>query len=66
MRDRAHDHGVTRWDDPRITADWLGIGGDTHPAMFDAMVAVNRETGPAVRPARIDADEGRWREPTGL
>ncbi len=25
------------------------------------MIAVNRETGPAVRPARIEADEGRWR-----
>ena len=66
MRDRAHDRGVTRWDDPRITAEWLGIAGETHPAMFDAMVAVNRETGPAVRPARIEADEGRWREPAAL
>ena len=62
MRDRARGRGVTRWDDPRITADWLGIGGEAHPAMFDALVAVNRETGPAVRPARIEADLGRWRE----
>jgi hypothetical protein len=66
MRDRAHDRGVTRWDDPRISADWLGIAGEAYPAMFDAMVAVNRETGPAVRPARIDADEGRWRDPARL
>jgi len=62
MRDRAHARGVTRWDDPRISADLLGISGETHPAVFDAMIAVNRETGPAIRPARIDADEGRWRE----
>jgi hypothetical protein len=66
MRDRAHERGVTRWDDPRISADLLGISGEAHPAVFDAMIAVNRETGPAVRPARIDADEGRWREPAGL
>lgn len=61
MRDRARERGVTRWDDPRISADWLGIAGEVHPPMFDALVAVNRETGPAVRPARIEADEGRWR-----
>jgi hypothetical protein len=62
MRDRAHDRGVTRWDDPRISADWLGIAGEAYPAMFDALIAVNRETGPGVRPAHIGADEGRWRE----
>jgi len=62
MRDRARARGVTRWDDPRISAGWLGITGETHPAMFDAMIAANRDTGPAVRPARIGADEGRWRE----
>jgi len=61
-RDRARDRGVTRWDDPRITADLLGIRGETRPAMFDAMIAVNRETGAPVRPARIEADGGRWRE----
>jgi hypothetical protein len=61
-RDRARQHGITRWDDPRISADLLGISGETHPAMFDAMIAVNRETGAPVRPARIEADEGRWRE----
>ncbi|HAF11805.1 MAG TPA: hypothetical protein DCK98_17260 [Chloroflexi bacterium] len=61
MRDRARGRGVTRWDDPRISADWLGITGETYPAMFDALIAVNRETGPALRPAHIDADDGRWR-----
>jgi hypothetical protein len=62
MRDRARARGVTRWDDPRVSADLLGITGESNPAMFDAMIAANRETGPAVRPARIDSDEGRWRE----
>ena len=62
MRDRARERGVTRWDDLRISADLLGIMGEAHPAMFDAMIAVNRETGPAMRPAHIEADEGRWRE----
>jgi hypothetical protein len=62
MRDRARERGVTRWDDPRVSADLLGISGEVNPAMFDAMIAVNRETGPALRPAHIEADDGRWRE----
>jgi hypothetical protein len=62
MRDRARRRGVTRWDDDRISAELLGISGESHPAMFDALIAVNRDTGPAMRPAHIEADEGRWRE----
>ncbi|MHB8631231.1 MAG: hypothetical protein ACYC9W_04815 [Candidatus Limnocylindria bacterium] len=65
-RDRAHDRGVTRWDDPRISADLLGIGGQTYPAMFDALIAANRDAGAPVRPARIDVDDGRWREPAAV
>lgn len=68
MRDRARERGVTQWDDERVSAEWLGISGESHARMFDALLAVNRETGPAVRPARIDADGGRWRtrEPVEL
>ena len=62
QRDRAREHGVTRWDDPRVSAALLGIGGETRGPVFDAILAVNREPGPPVRPARITADGGRWRE----
>ena len=62
MRDRARARGVTRWDDPKISAEWLGITGDTHPRMFDAMLAANRDGGPAVRPSRITVEDERWRE----
>ena len=61
-RDRAWAQGVTRWDDPRVSAELLGIGGDTRGPVFDAILAVNREPGPPVRPERIAADGGRWRE----
>jgi hypothetical protein len=61
MRDRAHEQGATRWDDPRISAEFLGVTGEAHGRMFDALVAANRDEGPAVRPARIGADEGQWR-----
>ena len=66
MRDRARERGVTRWDDPQVSADLLGVTGETHGAMFDALVRANREPGPPLRPARIAADEGRWREPRPL
>jgi len=62
MRERAHARGVTRWDDPRISADWLGITGEAHAPRFDALIAANRDNGPAVRPAHIDVDDRRWRE----
>ena len=61
MRDRAVARGVTRWDDPRVSAGWLGLTGEAHAPMFDAMLRANREDGPAVRPARIAVDADRWR-----
>jgi hypothetical protein len=62
MRDRARERGVTRWDDPLISAEWLGITGEVHPPMFDALIAANRDAGPPVRPARIEVEDDRWRE----
>ena len=61
MRERARDRGVTRWDDRRISAEFVGLSGEAHAVMFDALIAANRDTGPALRPARISADGGRWR-----
>ena len=61
MRDRARSRGVTRWDDPRVSAALLGVSGERYAPMFDALVAANREDGPPVRPARIAADDDRWR-----
>ena len=62
MRERARARGVTRWDDPKISAEWLGITGERYPLMFDAMIAANRGGGPVVRPARIEVADDRWRE----
>ncbi len=61
-RDRAHGLGVTRWDDPRVSAELLGIGGETRGPMFDAILSANRDPGPAVRPGLITADNGQWRD----
>ena len=63
MRDRAHERGVTRWDDPRVSAHMLGLLGESHGVMFDVLIEANRDDGPPLRPARIEVDGGQWRAP---
>jgi hypothetical protein len=60
-RARAHDAGVTRWDDPRTSAALLGIGNEKEAAIVDAVLAVNRKGGAAVMPPRITAAADVWR-----
>ena len=62
LRYAAHARGLLRWDDPRTSAGALGVDGAYAPAL-DAVIAVNRDRGEAVRPARISADAERWRVP---
>ena len=62
-RDRraaAHSAGITRWDDPRVSAALLGIDGD-NARTLDAVISVNRDDGDPVRPRRVGADESTWR-----
>lgn len=60
-RRTAHDAGITRWDDPRVSASLLGFGPTREAEVLDAILQVHRD-GPPIRPARIGADDGRWRE----
>ncbi|MDQ3096928.1 MAG: hypothetical protein M3Q61_02010 [Chloroflexota bacterium] len=64
-RETAHAAGITRWDDPRVSAATLGLTGARDPLVLDAILRVHRE-GEPVQPARIAADEGRWRERAAL
>ena len=60
-RARAHAVGITRWDDPRLdTAVFAMSEKDT--IILDAVLAVNRDGGDALRPARLR--DGIWRTPT--
>ena len=61
-RARAHDAGVTRWDDPRVSSQLLGIGGEKEAAIVDAVLAVNRPGGETVRPERMVAGTQEWRQ----
>ncbi|MEK7861017.1 MAG: hypothetical protein AAB284_06660, partial [Chloroflexota bacterium] len=63
IRAAAHSRGVTRWDDRRVSAAFLGLHGDG-AAVVDALLEANRSHGSQiVFPARITADEERWRAP---
>ncbi|HEV8671829.1 MAG TPA: hypothetical protein VGS01_13970 [Candidatus Limnocylindria bacterium] len=61
-RARAHDAGVTRWDDPRMSAQVLGISNEREAAIVDAVLAVNRPGGEAVRPERMVTATQIWRQ----
>jgi hypothetical protein len=60
IRTTAHALGVTRWDDRRTSASLFGVDGE-HARTLDAVIAVNRDHGDVLRPARVSADEDRWR-----
>lgn len=64
VRAHAHSRGVTRADDPRVSAEFLGITTQNGARTVDAILHVDRARDRQyVRPARIGADEGRWRDP---
>ncbi len=64
-RARAHALGITRWDDPRLTAATLGLR-DKDAGVLDAVLAVNRDGGPPVRPARLRSGAWRVRAPVEI
>ncbi len=64
VRAQAHARGVTRADDPRVSAEFLGIAAHQGArAVNDILAADRARDRHYVRPARIEADEGRWRTP---
>ncbi|MDE3102159.1 MAG: hypothetical protein KGJ98_07970 [Chloroflexota bacterium] len=64
LRAAAHARGVTRLDDERATAAFLGLNGQNGERIVDAILTGDRARDHGyVRPARITADEERWRAP---
>ncbi len=63
----GHAAGITRWDDPSLSAATLGFSDDTQGRTLDAILAANRRPQtPGVSPARILSNDGDWREPAPL
>ena len=61
-RARAHELGVTRWDDPRVSSELLGISSEKEAAIVDAVLAVNRPGVETVRPERMTRSTQIWRQ----
>ena len=62
VRAQAHARGVTRIDDPRVSAEFLGIAAQNGARAVDAILAADRARDSRyVRPERISADAGAWR-----
>jgi len=57
-RARAHAMGITRWDDPRLSAAMLGLS-PKESAVLEAVLAVNRNGDPPMLPVRLR--DGDWR-----
>ena len=59
-RKAAHNNGIYRWDDPRVTVDALTVSGRTIKPRLERILAVNADGGPAVLPARVEASRNEW------
>jgi hypothetical protein len=67
IRAQAHARGVTRADDQRVDAAFLGISSQNGARTVDAILAVDRgRDAQHIHPGRIGADEGRWRSPAAV
>jgi hypothetical protein len=59
--------GITRWDDPKLSASILGLGDSTEGRRLDAVLTANRSTGDeALFPARLVTKLGRWQQPASF
>ena len=61
-RTRAHAAGITRWDDPLLEASVFGVN-EKDARLLEAVLAVNRDGGPPLRPERLRDGEWRVRAP---
>ena len=61
-RREANARGLTRWSDKRVTPAAIGITGPKQEPTLRALLEVNRDDGPAVRPGQIVAERAKWIE----
>ena len=61
-RQDANRQGLMRWTDPRVTPETLGVTGTSTAPNLRALLDVNREPGPDVRPAHISEARADWIE----
>ena len=59
-RRTAHNAGIYKWDDPRLTPEAVGVTGAQQGPTLQQFLEVNVGGGPTVRPARIEQDREEW------
>ena len=60
-RSHAHSQGITRWTDPRLSAETVGIISGERYDTLNRILQVNREQGsPLILPATIKAAREEW------
>jgi hypothetical protein len=63
-RELATASGITRWDDPALSARAIGLDDSIEGRRLDAVLLANRSTGDqAVFPARFVSNIGNWQQP---
>ena len=66
-RERAHEAGIYRWDDPRVTPEVvITRGAGTYGPILEQLLAVNADDGPLLLPERIEQTRDEWHETPGL
>ena len=65
VRAEAHERGLMRWTDSRVSAKSLGLDG-VSGRLCDAVLAANRAVEPVVLPERLDLEDETWLSPAPL
>ena len=65
-RQQAHETGIYRWDDPRLTTGAVGVHGPKIASTLELLLAVNTDDGPPVRPLRIGKTRDEWYTVSGV
>ncbi len=65
VRADAHERGLMRWSDSRVSARTLGLDG-VAGRLCDAVLEANRSVEPVVLPERLDLDDDTWLRPAPL
>jgi hypothetical protein len=64
LRATAAASGITRWDDPALSARAIGLGDSAEGRRLDAVLLANRSTSDQVIfPAQLTSNIGNWHQP---
>ena len=62
-RNDTNQAGITRWTDPAVTPESVGVAGRTTAPRLQALLDVNRGVGAPVQPPHVRAARMEWGEP---